>query len=119
MKYNPRRGISLFFLLLFSLAAFAQTQSTTGVIQGTVSDQAGAVVVPGANVEVKNLATNLAKTLTTDGDGRFVFLQAQLGRYTLAVTKQGYAKLLQQNLTLTVGQTIKLPLRRLPTRDAD
>lgn len=110
MKYKPGRGVSLFFLLLFPLAAFAQTQITTGVIQGTVSDQAGAVV-PGANVEVKNLDTNLAKTLATDADGRFVFLQVQPGRYTLAVTKQGYAKLLQQNLTLTVGQTISLPLQ--------
>ncbi len=110
MKYNSGRGLSLFCLLLFSLAAFAQTQSTTGVIQGTVTDQVGAVV-PGAGVEVKNLDTNLAKSISTDADGRFVFLQLQPGRYTLTVTKQGYAKLLQQSLTLTVGQTISLPLQ--------
>ena len=110
MKHNPRRGISLFFLLLLSLTTFAQTQRTTGVIQGTVADQANAVV-PGANVEIKNFDTNVSKSLSTDADGRFVFLQTQPGRYTLTVTKQGYAKLLQQSLTLTVGQTINLSLQ--------
>ena len=110
MKHNPRRGISLFFLLLLSLTTFAQTQRTTGVIQGTVADQANAVV-PGANVEIKNFDTNVSKSLSTDADGRFVFLQTQPGHYTLTVTKQGYAKLLQQSLTLTVGQTINLSLQ--------
>ncbi|HEX4948673.1 MAG TPA: TonB-dependent receptor, partial [Blastocatellia bacterium] len=109
MKPSPRRGKSLFLLLLFSLAAFAQTQITTGVIQGTVSDQAGAVV-PGATVEVTNLDTNQTRNLTTDDDGRFVFLQLQPGRYNLLVTRQGYAKLLQESLLLSVGQTINLPL---------
>src|ERR1051325_4091805 len=63
--------------LLVSLAssplARAQSQITTGVIQGTVSDPNGAVL-PGATVEVKNLETNLTRNVTTDDDGRFSFL---------------------------------------------
>ncbi len=96
-------------LSLFALAVFAQTQITTGVIQGMVADQSGAVV-PGATVEVKNLDTNLAKSLVTEADGRFVFLQLQPGRYSLTVTKEGYARLLQESLPLSVGQTINLPV---------
>lgn len=108
MKKLAETGLVI-FLLLFSISIFAQTQSTTGVVQGTVADQSGAVV-PAANVEIKNLDTNLAKTLSTDSDGRFVFLQLQPGRYKLEVSKQGYAKLLQESLTLSVGQTISLSL---------
>ncbi len=108
MKKLTKSSLVL-LLLLFSNSIFAQTQSTTGVVQGTISDQSGAVV-PAATVEIKNLDTNLTKTLSSDSDGRFVFLQLQPGRYKLEVSKQGYAKLLQENLTLTVGQTISLSL---------
>src|SRR5687767_2562210 len=82
--------------LLLTCAALAQTQITTGVVQGTVVDESEAVV-PGATVEVKNLETNLSKTLTTDGEGRFVFLQLPPGNYTLTVGKQGFATLVQES----------------------
>lgn len=96
-------------LLALASGVFAQTQITTGVIQGTVLDeQAG--VVPGANVEVKSPDTNFSRALTTNADGRFVFLQLQPGRYVLTVSKQGFATLIQENLELTVGQTINLNL---------
>jgi hypothetical protein len=96
-------------LLALASGVFAQTQITTGVIQGTVLDeQAG--VVPGANVEVKNPDTNFSRALTTNADGRFVFLQLQSGRYVLTVSKQGFATVIQENLELTVGQTINLSL---------
>ncbi len=110
MKQTFRLSV---MLLLFSFAlistALAQSQSTTGAIQGTVNDQAGAVIA-GATVTVNNLDNNSTKNLTTDDGGRFVFLQLQPGRYTLTVTKQGYATLEQQNIALTVGQTINLNL---------
>jgi hypothetical protein len=110
MKKPMGLGVcGILFALLLSFTAYAQTQITTGVIQGTVADEAGAVI-PGASVEVKNVDTNLTKTLTTDSDGRFVFLQLPSGRYTLTVTKQGYATLAQENLNLTVGQAINLNL---------
>lgn len=99
----------LLFLLAAMTTAWAQSQSTTGAVQGTVADEAGAVIA-GATVEVKNLDTNSSKTLSTDEGGRFVFLQLQPGRYTLTASKQGYATVEQQNLSLTVGQTISLNL---------
>ncbi|HJU56671.1 MAG TPA: TonB-dependent receptor, partial [Pyrinomonadaceae bacterium] len=99
--------------LLISLASsppvFAQSQITTGVVQGTVSDPNGAVL-PGATVEVVNLETNLTKNVTTDDDGRFSFLQLPSGRYSLTVSKDGFAKLVQESFPLTVGQTISLNL---------
>jgi hypothetical protein len=95
-------------LLLFpGIMVQAQSQITTGVIQGSVTDEARAVI-PGAQVEVKNLDTNVTKNLNTDEDGRFVFLQLQPGRYVVTISRQGYATLVNENLSLTVGQTITL-----------
>ncbi len=99
------------FLVLVSAApcAFAQSQITTGVIQGNVSDPQGAFV-QGADVEAKNLDTNQSRTLATGNDGRFIFLQLSPGRYLVTVKKAGFASLVQQNLSLTVGQAITLNL---------
>src|SRR5262245_2414805 len=96
-----------FITISMAIMANAQSQITTGVIQGVIEDDTGAVI-PGANVEVKNFDTNFAKTLTTDSDGRFVFLQLQPGRYSLTVSKPGYATLVHESIILTVGQAVSL-----------
>jgi hypothetical protein len=100
-------------ILAVALPAWSQTQITTGVIQGTVSDQSGALV-PGALVEARNLETNSARAQTTSADGRFVFLQLRPGRYTLTVTLAGFATHVQEDMTLTVGQSITVnPVMRV------
>ena len=96
-------------LVLFAAGARAQTQITTGTIQGTVLDANGAAVA-GANVEVKNADTNFVRTATTDEEGRFVSLQLPPGRYTVTVTKTGFATLVVEKADLTVGQAMNLPL---------
>jgi hypothetical protein len=105
------RGFVISVLTLITLAAGvqAQTQITTGTIQGTVADANGAAVA-GANVEVKNVDTNFVRTLTTDDEGRFVALQLPPGRYTITVTKSGFAKLIAEKADVTVGQALNLPL---------
>jgi hypothetical protein len=103
-------ALGLLLALAFAVRAEAQTQITTGVIQGTVQDEQGGAV-PGTSVEVKNVGTNLTRTLTTDDGGRFVFLQLPPGRYTLTASKQGFATLQQEEFTLTVGQAANLDLR--------
>ena len=62
--------------------------------------------MPGATVEVRNLDTNSTRAQTTSTDGRFVFLQLRPGRYTLTVSLPGFATHVQEDLTLTVGQTV-------------
>src|SRR5437773_2949079 len=101
--------VCLLTMLALSANARAQTQITTGTIQGTVSDANGAVL-PGANVEIKNLDTNLSRNLSTDEGGRFVALAMSPGRYGVTVSKQGFATMILENATLTVGQAINLPI---------
>ena len=76
-SFAPRvKGLSicLFAIVALTSAALAQTQITTGTIQGTVLDANGAAV-PGADVELKNIDTNFSRNLTTDDEGRFIALQ--------------------------------------------
>jgi hypothetical protein len=106
--------IRLFFSCLLTFVAFAtpavaQTQITTGVIQGSVTDTTGANL-PGVTVEARNLDTNLGRTDVTDQDGRFVFLQLPPGRYRVTFSLTGFATTVQENVQLTVGQAITLPV---------
>jgi outer membrane receptor for ferrienterochelin and colicin len=89
--------------------AGAQTQITTGVIQGTVTDATGAAL-PGVTVEVRNVDTNLTRTLVTENDGRFVFLQLPPGAYRVSFTLSGFAPMVQENVQVTVGQSVTLPV---------
>lgn len=105
-KWSLRVGFCFIFTLALAINVFAQ-DSTSGAIQGIVTDEQGGVV-PGANVEARNLGTNFTRTFTTDDDGRFTFLSIPPGRYVVIVTKQGFAKLTQENVDLTVGKSISL-----------
>ena len=102
-------GIGVLVILAIASVVSAQTQITTGTIQGTVTDANGAVV-PGANVEIKNLDTNFSKTLTTDDGGRFAALALPPGTYSVTVSKQGFGTLVVEKTELTVGQALTLPL---------
>ncbi|HKU75411.1 MAG TPA: TonB-dependent receptor [Pyrinomonadaceae bacterium] len=99
---------SLILTLLIASNAGAQTQITTGTIQGTVVDANGAVV-PGANVEIRNLGTNFSRTLTTDEDGRFTAPLLQPGNYSVTVSKDGFATTVLESTALTVGQALTIP----------
>src|SRR4026209_2613053 len=98
--------LALTLLLVPSISA--QTQSTTGTIQGTVEDTNGAAV-PGANVEIKNLETNLSRTVTTDESGRFIALALPPGNYSVTASKQGFATTVLPSTPLTVGQALTVP----------
>src|SRR5438105_4988174 len=93
--------------LTIAASAAAQSQITTGVVDGTVVDASGAVV-PGVDVEVRNVDTNLARTFVTDRSGRFVALQLPPGRYAVSLKLSGFATLVQENVIVTVGETVRL-----------
>src|SRR5213594_2771145 len=108
-----RKLLCAFFVLTLALglasSGWGQSQITAGTVQGDVLDEKGGSVA-GATVEAKNLATNFVQTDTTNTDGHFAFLSLASGRYTLTISKSGFATIVQENINLTVGQTITLPV---------
>src|SRR6266511_6461275 len=102
-------SLCLLVALVLVVGVQAQTQITSGTIQGTDLDANGAAV-PGASVEVRNLETNFVRALSTDEGGRFVALQLPSGRYTITVAKQGFATVVVEKADLTVGQALNLPI---------
>ncbi len=109
LRFRHFAVLIFLFLLVASLPAFPQAQATTGVIQGTVEDPSGAVLA-GATVVAKDVDTNFTRQLTTNNDGRFVFLAMPPGKYTLTITpgSGGFAVLEQSNIEVTVGRTVTL-----------
>src|SRR6185436_7556488 len=101
----------LSFVLVLALApgVFAQSQATTGVIEGTVYDPDGGVL-PGATVTLVNTATNYEQVATTGNEGRFRAVLLPLGPYRITVALEGFATLVRTGIDLSVGQTINLPL---------
>src|SRR5712672_3153502 len=97
------------FLLACVSSGFAQSHTTTGTVQGDVLDERGGSVA-GATVEARNLDTNFTQTEKTNSDGHFAFLSLAPGRYQLTISQPGFASVLQQNVNLTVGQVISIPV---------
>ena len=110
MTYFPRSVLRLLVLAVavaVAGGALAQSQATTGVIEGTVTDEGGAPL-PGAGVSIRNTATNFERTTVTGSDGRFRGLALPLGPYRVTVSLKGFTTLVREGLDLAVGQTINL-----------
>jgi Carboxypeptidase regulatory-like domain len=119
MLRYPAFPLALMLLALFIPAtAWAQSQATTGVIEGIIYDQSNAVVV-GATVTIKNKDTGFERMATTDDNGRFRAVLLPLGTYTLEVQKQGFARVVRENIELNVGQTLNFNLSLQPAGAAE
>jgi len=108
MRFSLR--VSLWALALVLLAvpvAFAQSQATTGLIQGSVQDESGAAV-PGVAIAMTNTATSFTRTVISDASGRFRSPQMVLGPYTVTATLEGFATLVREGLELQLGQSLNL-----------
>ena len=79
-----RAFLSFVSVLFLTAGVFAQSQSTTGLIQGTVVDPNGAIV-NGASVNVKNTETGFERTVTSNSDGFFSAPLLPLGKYRVTV----------------------------------
>ncbi|MEA2464282.1 MAG: hypothetical protein QOJ98_2029 [Acidobacteriota bacterium] len=100
----------LVFLVLFPTLVFAQSQATTGVIEGTVSDATGGVL-PGVTVTLRNTATNFEQVQVTDGSGRFRGVLLPLGPYEVKAALEGFAQQVLKGIDLGVGQTRTLDIK--------
>ena len=102
-------SVALAFFLAVAPSALAQSQATTGVIEGIVSDESGAVL-PGATVTLTNTGTGFERILITDERGRFRGVLLPLGDYRVSAALEGFTTIVQDGLQVTVGATVSLRL---------
>ncbi|HEY3054653.1 MAG TPA: carboxypeptidase regulatory-like domain-containing protein [Thermoanaerobaculia bacterium] len=100
-----RRWTLVLLIVLLPTALFAQSQATTGVIEGVVTDATGAAL-PGVTVTLHNTETNYSQTVITDSAGRFRGLLLPLGKYEVTATLEGFSTSIVRGLELAVGQTL-------------
>src|SRR6266852_2669296 len=94
-------ALALCFNLFFSAPVEAQVSGAT--LSGLISDPSGAGI-PSANVSIKNVGTGEVRDVPTNGDGFYSAPNLLPGIYDVTITAQGFNKIVQKEISLTVGQ---------------
>ena len=94
--------------LVFPVLA-AQSQATTGIIRGTVTDPAGSPVA-GATVTMRETQTGFQRQLITSDRGVFVGPLLPLGTYDVTARAVGFSETRRTGVRLGVGETVNLTL---------
>lgn len=99
-----RLSVKLFLALaLMVSAAVAQVESAT--VLGRITDQSGAVIVD-AEVEIRNIDTNIAAVAQTNKDGFYTIRSLKPGRYVMSVHKQGFKSVSVTDIGLNVQDNL-------------
>ncbi|HEV2117495.1 MAG TPA: TonB-dependent receptor [Terriglobales bacterium] len=95
------RATALFaFVLVFAFSLPAQVQN--GQFTGTVLDQSGAAI-PNAKITIKNIATGLSLTTTSNQTGLYTARELPPGSYTLTAQAQGFKTATLTNVNVNAG----------------
>ncbi len=90
------------FVLLLAgivLSAICSAQEFRGRIQGTVFDSSHAAVA-GAGVTLTNTGTGIARRLTTNETGHYLFDLVEPGMYKISIEAPGFTSFAQENVLL-------------------
>lgn len=91
-------------LMFAASSVFAQT-ALTGGLRGNVTDATGAAI-PGAVVKIENKSLSVRQEVTTDADGRFVFLGlTPAADYNLQAAASGFRASAQNGIAIVSGET--------------
>jgi hypothetical protein len=102
------RNVVLTQVIALLCVSAVAAQETTGRIEGrTVDDQS--LPVPG--VTVTATGPQGEKTAITDGDGRFTVPFLTPGTYQLRAELQGFKAIEQNDISVSLGQTVNLELK--------
>ena len=82
---------------LLSLIPQQMTAQATGQIAGVVTDASGSAV-PGATVEVTNVATNVARTVKSGSDGLYTVPLLLPGQYRVKASMTGFSTLVRDGI---------------------
>src|SRR4026208_674792 len=105
-----KRVCVLAVLLLATLVATANAQDFRGGITGRITDGSGGRL-PGVTVTATNVATKVASTTTTNGEGDYTILYLTPGVYTLTAELSGFKKVVQENVEVRISDRVGVDLK--------
>lgn len=104
LNFKCFRGFLLILLVISGISSVA-AQEGTATLRGTITDSNGAIL-PGATVSIANQETGINRRSTTTNDsGDYVFSSLIPGLYRITVERQGFKKLVKEEVRLNVGET--------------
>ena len=95
--------------LAFPIVVAAQSQATTGIIRGTVTDPSGSPVA-NATVALRETQTGFQRQITTNDRGVFIAPLMPLGTYDVTTRAVGFNETRRTGVRLGVGETVNLAL---------
>lgn len=102
--------IFLFLAILGFCASAIQAQVSTAELLGTVEDPSGGAIV-GATVTLTSTTTGISTSTITGSDGRYVFPQVSVGKYSLEVTMVGFRRFEQAGIILNINQKARIDVK--------
>lgn len=100
--------VALTAVFLVALPVASNAQETSADVRGTVSDSSGNPL-PGAIVTVRNNASGLTRTSTTNADGEFQVRNMPIGSdYQATANINGYGSERVEGLTVGLGKTTEV-----------
>ena len=105
--FSQRFAALLAVCLLLACAPSLMAQGTTADVVGTVTDTSGGVL-PGANVTIKNLGTNVSRSITTSGTGTYAFSLLPVGSYSISIEASGFKTFTVPNVALSIGDRARV-----------
>ena len=96
--------------LVVSICGIGMGQTSKGTVTGLVTDPNGAVVA-GAEVELKNPATNQNRTTTTNDSGLYRFDAVDLAVYDLTIRAKGFRTLTNTGLEVQANRIATLDIK--------
>ncbi len=91
-------------ILILVCACPVSSQSSTGTIHGTVTDQNNAAIV-GASAAVRNTQTGFSRSMKTSPDGYYRFENIPTGTYEITVEAANFTRYIRRIISLDVNQT--------------
>ncbi|MGB7282752.1 MAG: carboxypeptidase-like regulatory domain-containing protein [Candidatus Acidiferrum sp.] len=98
---------ALFCLLVVAPSPLFSQNASMGQVVGTVTDSSGAAIAA-ATVTITDRATNIARSVSTNENGRYIFVDVPSGNYNVAINKPGFRVSKLSNQVVSVGTTLTL-----------
>src|SRR5713101_4877213 len=94
---------------VFCFPSSSYAQSSTATLSGTVEDQKGALIAD-AGIALINAEQGSQRLATTNSEGTFVFPLLPPGRYSVTVTREGFAPVEIKGLVVNVNDQVAIKI---------